>query len=146
MDQFDLAETLPTFSSDEWGEFLSDGSVAKYIEKQTNLFKAAQMRKLVAKSTENDKSVGTAQMLNAIGKTLDDDDAETHTFIYTHVPLNAMEKHAATVAVDTDWDVPDVITQEQEDTVVKSLVKPVEIEEPEEDVPVTAELNDEDLF
>lgn len=135
LDQYELAD-LTGIDSEQWSEFLRDGKVQKYIERETELFKQAQMRKLIAKSTTNDKSVGTAQMLNAIGKTLEDDQRETNFFIYSHVPLTANECAAPMVMQDLTWAPPKDIEEDVQPEVpaeVKQQPAPQPVEEPEQE-------------
>ena len=127
MTQYDLADCTD-YTAADWSEFLADGKVSKYIDKQINTFKKAQMRVLIAKSTENDKSVGTAQMLNAIGKTLDDEDSESGFFVYSYVPLTPQECEADNVQMEDEWTAPNVIKDVEENTQPKvSKPKPTVI-------------------
>ena len=121
LDQYEL-EKATGIPSSQWSKFLRDGQVQKFIEQETELFKAAQMRKLIARATTNDKSVGTAQMLNAIGKTLEDDNAEPTVFIYSYVPLTYEEQQAPNVTQDLQWQAPQIIKDEDKQAVV--LEKP----------------------
>ena len=139
-DQYDLAERTD-IPAEQWSKFLRDGQVQKFVEREIELFKQAQMRKLIAKSTENDKSVGTAQMLNAIGKTLDDTDAESNFFIYTHVPLTENECHADYVTQDLRWQPPEVIEDVDEEPLV--LETPTVTEAPKSE---EVKLDDDEWF
>ena len=85
MNAWELADNS-TFSADEWTEFLSDGQVQKYISKQTSAIKEANQRKLIYNAGDNEKSVGAAQMLNAITKVETTGDTESCFFIYSYVP------------------------------------------------------------
>lgn len=138
---YDLAKETD-FSEEDWKVFLSDGRVAKYLETEVELFKQAQMRKLIARATTNDKSVGTAQMLNAIGKSMEDDQVESNFFIYSHVPLTMNEIHAPMVRQETTW-TPPVQVIETEDAATQiieelakedSKVEVVEMPEPPKEV------------
>lgn len=120
-DQYELAEHSD-ISASEWSQFLRDGAVQKYIAQETKVFSEAQQRKLLQRATSNDKSVGTAQMIGAIQKINQEDDAETGFYIYSHVPLNANECEADGVTEDLAWKVPDVIKDEDERKV--ELAKP----------------------
>ena len=139
-DQYELAD-ITKIDSSEWSAFLRDGKVVKYIDKEVQLFKEAQMRKLIGRATTNDKSVGTAQMLNAIGKTLEDESVETNFFIYSHVPLTANECEADLVTQDTRWHPPVDIKEIGEEQV--TLEKP---NVPDEGVNKEQEVNDDDWF
>lgn len=120
-DQYELAKSSG-YDSGLWSQFLRDGSVQKYIAQETKVFSEAQQRKLLQRATSNDKSVGTAQMIGAIQKINQEDDAETGFYIYSHVPLNINECEADGVTEDLVWKAPDNIHQEEEKKV--ELTKP----------------------
>lgn len=128
--QYDLAKETP-YTIEEWAAFLKDGQVAKYLDDEIELYKQAQMRKLIQKATLNDKSVGTAQMLNAIGKTMDDDQVEQNFFIYSYVPPTANEGHSNLVRQEDNWRPPEHIDLSAED-------ESVAVAEPEQTQPVVA--------
>ena len=130
---YDLANETD-YSTEEWKAFLRDGQIAKYLDDEIELYKQAQMRKLIQKSTTNDKSVGTAQMLNAIGKTMDEDKVENNFFVYSYVPLTPNESVADLVRQEGDWQPPEVIDTSMEETAEPIVDKstPVQIEQPEE--------------
>lgn len=129
--QFDLAKKTD-YSIEEWAKFLKDGQVASYLNEEIELYKQAQMRKLIQKATLNDKSVGTAQMLNAIGKTMDDDQAEQNFFIYSYVPPTVNEGHSPLVRQEDSWRPPENIDSRSDDET------PIAVAQPEENVPVIA--------
>ena len=135
-DQYELARETGIDSSN-WSKFLRDGAVQKHISQETKIFSEAQQRKLLAKATSNDKSVGTAQMIGAIQKINQEDDAETGFFIYSHVPLNLNEVEADGVTEDMVWQPPEDIHEEDE--------KPIELTKPqapkETDAPKVEDFN-----
>ena len=144
MTQFDL-EDATGIDAFRWLSFLSDGAVQKYIEKNAQAVRQAQMRKLVDLATTNDKSVGTAQMLNAMGKLTEDTETESSFFIYSYVPLDANEVHADNVTQDLRWSAPnDIEDDDVED--VQLAPPPEEPEEVQTDEPADTkkELTDED--
>lgn len=133
---YDLAKETD-HSAEEWKAFLKDGQVAKYLNEELELYKQAQMRKLVQRSTTNDKSVGTAQMLNAIGKSLDDDQVEDHFFIYSYVPPTPEECEAPLVRQENDWRPPEDIVEVEDAQPEMQDNTPVEVvpaQEPEKEV------------
>ena len=143
LSHYELAERT-NFGVDEWRDFLRDGQVNKYVEVEMALFKQAQMNKLIKRATTNDKSVGTAQMLNAIGKSLDDETPETQFFIYSHVPLTPHEAKAPLVREEPEWQPvmsvePDV-TEQIPELQNKIEAVPEIIEEP------SKEVDDDDWF
>lgn len=138
---FDLAKQTE-YSEEEWRAFLSDGKVSKFLEEEVEMYKQAQMRKLIARATTNDKSVGTAQMLNAIGKSMEDDAVESNFFIYSYVPLNDNEIHAPMVRQENAWQPPSHIieTEDEATQIIEELAKEdakvetVDIPEPSKEV------------
>ena len=102
MNQYDL-EKHTGISSELWKEFLSDKQVIDWFRKELQVFKSAQMRKLIKNADNNERSVGAAQMLNAITKVCEDDDAkEGDLIIYSYVPLNSREQQAPNIEINTD--------------------------------------------
>lgn len=92
MSHFDLARSTDIKDKDQWKDFLKDVRVSEALNEELQLYKDAQQRKLIQRATSNDKSVGTAQMINALTKAKDSDGNKEGTmFIYTYVPLNANE-------------------------------------------------------
>ena len=95
MSHFDLAQHTNITDIEPWIEFLKDPRVADKINEELTIYKEAQQRKLIARATTHDKSVGTAQMINALGKSIEDNTAKTGTImIYSYVPLNSREAQA----------------------------------------------------
>ena len=102
MSHYELAETTRYGTAQLWKEFLMDKRVADWMQSETQLFKEAQMRKLIKNVTNNDKSVGAAQMLNALNKvTTPEDKKEGELIVYSYVPLNAREEQAPNVRINT---------------------------------------------
>lgn len=93
MSQYDLAKYTEVKDYSVWVAFLKDPRVSDTLSEELALFKAAQQRKLIAQATSNSKSVGVAQMVNALGKTIEDDNAGKtgEIFVYSYVPLNPKE-------------------------------------------------------
>ena len=112
MNQYELAE-LTEFSAEDWSEFLQDGAVQKAIEAENALIAKANMRKLISGAADNDRSVGAAQMINAMAKVDDGDKAEEHFYIYSYVPLTENETHAEYVRLEDKWSAPDIIKEEE---------------------------------
>ena len=102
MSHYELAETTRYGTAQLWKEFLMDKRVADWMQSETQLFKEAQMRKLIKNVTNNDKPVGAAQMLNALNKvTTPEDKKEGELIVYSYVPLNAREEQAPNVRINT---------------------------------------------
>lgn len=105
MSHFELARETEITELEAWIEFLKDTRVAEAINEELVLFQAAQQRKLIARATTHDKSVGTAQMINALGKALESNDENKGgtVMIYSYVPMNDKEQNAPnTVLLDHD--------------------------------------------
>lgn len=111
MNQYQLAEQTE-FSAEEWSEFLHDGAVAKAIESEVALIIRANKNQLITSAADNDRSVGAAQMLNAMGKIDGEDKTEEHFYIYSYVPLTPNEEKAEHVRQENDWRPPEVIQEE----------------------------------
>lgn len=95
MSHFDLAKHTAITQIEPWIDFLKDPRVADKINEELTIYKEAQQRKLISRSTTHDKSVGTAQMINALGKSMENEVAKTGTLmVYSYVPLNANESLA----------------------------------------------------
>lgn len=102
MSHFDLAQLTAINETEPWIEFLKDPRVADSINEELTIYKEAQQRKLISRATTHDKSVGTAQMINALGKAMETETAKTGTMmIYSYVPLNAREAQAVNTRVET---------------------------------------------
>lgn len=96
MSPYDLAKYTEVKDYTIWVAFMKDPRVSDTVNEELALFTAAQKRKLIAQSTSNSKSVGVAQMVNALGKAIEDDGAGKtgEIFIYSYVPLNPREVHS----------------------------------------------------
>lgn len=102
MSHFDLAQLTAINETEPWIEFLKDPRVADSINEELTIYKEAQQRKLISRATTHDKSVGTAQMINALGKAMETETAKTGTMmIYSYVPLNAREAQAVNARIET---------------------------------------------
>ncbi len=100
MTHYEFAKQTPIRDSSIWKRFLLDTRVSDWINQELTLFKSAQLRKLVKDATKNDRSVGAAQMLNALNKTLENETIKDGPiFIYSYVPMNARELGAPNTQV-----------------------------------------------
>lgn len=80
-----------------WKVFLTDPQIADYISSEMNLIRTASINEIIHKAP-NSKSVGQAQLINALTKI--DEMAANKTgpvFIYSYVPLNAEQAYAPNV-------------------------------------------------
>lgn len=82
-----------------WKMFLTDPRIADYISSEMNLIRNASINEIIHKAP-NSKSVGQAQLINALVKI--DEMASNKTgpvFIYSYVPLNDEQKFAPNIAL-----------------------------------------------
>lgn len=82
-----------------WKIFLTDPRIADYISSEMNLIRNASINEIIHKAP-NSKSVGQAQLINALVKI--DEAAANKTgpvFIYSYVPLNKEQEYAPNVAL-----------------------------------------------
>lgn len=82
-----------------WKLFLTDPQMADYISSEMQLIRTASINDIIHKAP-NSKSVGQAQLINALTKI--DELAANKTgpvFIYTYVPLNAEQEYAPNVVL-----------------------------------------------
>ena len=82
-----------------WKVFLTDPRIADYVSSEMNLIRNASINEIIHKAP-NSKSVGQAQLINALVKI--DEAASNKTgpvFIYSYVPLNAEQEFAPNVAL-----------------------------------------------
>lgn len=103
LNHYELSATLGN-SAIEWREFMLDPRVNDYIQQELRILKLSEMQKLVKDISTKSKSVGTAQMLTALSKSLDGEkQQEGPAFIYMYVPLNEREQQADNV-IELDED------------------------------------------
>lgn len=101
-DQYELAEQTEINDPKRWIDFLKDARVANIIQEELEIFTAAQQRKLIARATTHDKSVGTAQMINALGKANETKANNSgQIFVYCYVPPNEKEQNVPNVVQET---------------------------------------------
>ena len=95
MNHYELANETG-ISADKWKQFLMHPQVSTWMQQELQLFKEYQLKQMIKNATDNEKSVGAAQMINSLTKTLQEGRTkEGPIIIYTHVPLT-MEQQAGT--------------------------------------------------
>ena len=101
---FDLANNTEVNDLDLWIAFLKDARVRDAKNEELQLYAEAQKAKLIQRATTHDKSVGTAQMINALGKDIDsgDNDKSGPIIIYSYVPLSPKEIEAPNIRMETN--------------------------------------------
>lgn len=101
MSHFDLAKQTNIKETSAWVKFLKDPRVAQVLEEELQLYKEAQQRKLIQRATLHDRSTGTAQMINALGRTKAEDGKSGQIFIYSYVPPNLKETKSPYLTAET---------------------------------------------
>lgn len=101
MSHFDLAKQSNIKETSTWIKFLKDPRVAQALEEELQLYKEAQQRKLIQRATLHDRSTGTAQMINALGKAKTEDGKSGQIFIYSYVPPNLKETKSPYLTAET---------------------------------------------
>lgn len=66
MNHYELTENYPEYSLEQWRTFLQDPKVQDYIRSEFAIIQESEMRKVIASASENDTSVGKAQLINAM--------------------------------------------------------------------------------
>lgn len=104
LSHYELAEKTK-LSPELWKKFITHPKVSDWLTIELDLFKQHELRKMIKNANSNDRSVGAAQMINALSK-LDTgaDTKEGPVYIYTYVPLNDEEQNAPNV-VKLDRDI-----------------------------------------
>lgn len=95
MTHYDLAKATGINDAPLWKQFLTDTRVSNWIDQEITLIKQATLRRMIKNADSNDRSVGAAQMLNALNKSFETDTTkEGPMFVYMAVPLNEREQGA----------------------------------------------------
>lgn len=99
MSHIDLAEYSEINDLEAWKRFLAHPLVRDFLDEEIKIFTMAQQRKLITTATDNDRSVGAAQMINALGKTVEEQGGAKsgEIFIYSYVPLDSRQEKAPNV-------------------------------------------------
>ena len=97
MSHYQLAEATGK-PAPMWKEFLLHPAVSTWINQELQLFKEYQLKQMIKSATDNDKSVGAAQMINSLTKALNEGQVKTGpTIIYTYVPLTEDQQEGTSV-------------------------------------------------
>lgn len=99
---YDLAAISP-FSAGQWREFLTDPRVMDYASQELKLLKQFELNKMLQDMSKNSKSVGTAQNIQALMKSMGEAGVQDGpAIIYAYIPLNEKELQAPNVRVMTE--------------------------------------------
>jgi hypothetical protein len=106
MSHYQLAQATGK-SAQAWKEFMLHPAVSNWIKQEIELFKQHQLKQMIRTATDNDRSVGAAQMINSLAKTLDDGTNKTGPIIvYTYVPMTEAQKEGTTIqTIELDQDI-----------------------------------------
>lgn len=106
MSHYQLAERTGR-PADQWKQFLTHPAVSIWMSQELQLFKEYQLKQMIKNATDNEKSVGAAQMINSLTRTLQEGQVKTGPhIIYTYVPLTEEQKEGTTVeTIELDRDV-----------------------------------------
>lgn len=98
---YELAEKQPTYTSDDWKTLLQDPEVSLYINQEFKMIRDAEVRKLQAAASDNDRSVGAAQLINAMTSVAEkaENRKDGPVFIYSFVPPNPEQIKAPNVRI-----------------------------------------------
>lgn len=116
MSHYQLA-TATGVPAQRWKDFLLHPAVAQWIKQEIELFKVHQLKQMIRTATDNDRSVGAAQMINSLSKTLDDGTNKSGAIIvYTHVPLTEPQRQGTTIeTIELDHNILDMIPEDWRD-------------------------------
>lgn len=95
MTHYELAATTGVQTPEVWKRFLTHPAIAEWIAEEVEELRKVQMRRVIKNASDNERSVGAAQMMNALAKVSETTQAkEGNIFIYSYVPLNDREQTA----------------------------------------------------
>lgn len=94
LNHYELAEVTQIATPATWKLFLIDPEVSAYIKQESDILLQTELRKL-SKNASDSRSVGQAQLINALGKISEDTSTkEGPIFIYTYIPLTTEQEQA----------------------------------------------------
>lgn len=103
MNHYELAERFKThkYSVDAWREFLLDPHVQEYIRAEFAIIQESNMRKVISAVDDEDKSVGRAQLINAMLNAKDKTGSKRdgNTTIYAYILPNEEQAKAVNTEV-----------------------------------------------
>lgn len=91
--------------AEQWKRFLVHPRVADWMQEELRLIQMVQFRKAIEKADDASRSVGAAQMINALSKSIETNNttSDGQIFVYSYVPMNSAEQLAAnTHTIDPD--------------------------------------------
>ena len=98
---YDLPLVTGIGTPEDWKEFLMDPKVSDYIAQETTLLQDAEFRALLFGISNNDTSVGKAQLINAMSNlNTKDRKKDGPVVIYSYVPLNTQQQKATNIEIN----------------------------------------------
>ena len=92
MSHYELARATEQKDSAVWKRFITEPRVSQWIDSEMEIFKSSQMKKVIGNANEYGRSVGAAQMITALNKTMETTKRKDGpVFIYSYVPLSSRE-------------------------------------------------------
>lgn len=106
MNHYQLAEVTGQ-PAEAWKRFLTHPATSVWMNQELQLFKEYQLKQMIRNATDNEKSVGAAQMINSLTKTLSESQVKTGPMIiYTYVPLTENQREGTSIeTIELDEDV-----------------------------------------
>ena len=103
LNHYELTAVTGEGTPDLWKQFLIDPEISAYIKQESDILLQTELRKL-SKDASQSRSVGQAQLINALGKISEDTSTkEGPAFIYTYIPLTPAQALASNIqSVDHD--------------------------------------------
>lgn len=100
LDHYDMSQLDPNHSIEDWKKFFKHPLVADWVLEELTMYRDKQIREILRDAKHSEKSVGVAQMINALSK-LDLDQMSTNNkiFVYVYVPLDQEEMNADNVQI-----------------------------------------------
>ena len=95
---YEFAKHTEIKSPDIWKQFLMNPTVAEWMSSEVETIRQVQLRRIVNNASDESRSVGTAQMINALDKVSATTQQRTgNTFVYCYTPLNEREMQSPNV-------------------------------------------------
>ena len=89
-----------TFTASDWKEFITDSRVADQIDQELEVIREYKIKELIADLNSDERSVGKAQILNALNNMGNNRANKTGpAFVYCYIPLNENEMKAPNVQI-----------------------------------------------
>ena len=95
MTHYELANSTAIKSASAWKAFLMEPRVSDWVASELEMLRQSQLRKVISNAGNESRSVGAAQMINALAKVSETtQQKEGNIFIYCYTPLNERERTA----------------------------------------------------